>query len=137
MALDEANSLNDYEEFISSLEKIQNEDGSFYNDIHLTSLVIWVLGNMDTDNLINIYDIAISNTSQAYYGIDNNIDVDYTVYFDAKMDSKYEMKAIIKNGERVIAESEPEEVTFLKNDNKLTGKISGLVINENLKDIFQ
>ena len=77
---------------------------------------------MDTDNLINIYDIAISNTSQAYYGIDNNIDVDYTVYFDAKMDSKYEMKAIIKNGERVIAESEPEEVTFLKNDNKLIGK---------------
>ncbi len=134
LALDEANSLNDYEEFISSLEKIQNEDGSFYNDIHLTSLVIWVLGNMDTDNLINIYDIAISNTSQAYYGIDNNIDVDYTVYFDAKMDSKYEMKAIIKNGDRVIAESEPEEVTFLKNDNKLTGKISGLVINENSDD---
>lgn len=134
LALMESKSLDDIEGVIDSLADIQSEDGSFGNDVHLTSLAVWLLSKMDTEHLIQVYDLKMSNTSKAYYGVDSNIKVTYALTYEAQIDTPYQIKCVITNGKNTIYESESKEIKLSKKSNLLDGSFDGITINENKDD---
>lgn len=134
LALMESKSLDDIEGVVDNLAKIQGKNGSFGDDVHLTSLAVWLLSKMDTDHLIQVHDMKMSNTTKAYYGVDSSIKVNYAIAYEAQIDTPYQIKCVITNGKNTIYESEPKEITLSKKSNRIDGSFDGISINENKDD---
>jgi len=134
LALDESGLLDEPEEVVSTLYDIQQDDGSFYDDVHLTALVIWLLGEMDTDHLVQIYDLKTSNTPNAYYGVDTNINVAYALSYKAKMDAEYTIRCTITNGDETIYKSDDVNIILAKGEDVKQGTFDGISIKEDKDD---
>ncbi|MBO6166231.1 MAG: hypothetical protein J6O17_07705, partial [Eubacterium sp.] len=134
LALLENNSLDDIEEVVNNLSKIQKDNGSFCDDVHLTSLAVWLLGKMDIDHMVLINDLQISNTSTAYYEKDTKIDVSYAVSYKSQIEKEYTIRCTVVNGNRLLKEVKDIPVTLSPKKNMITGNIEDIVINENRDD---
>lgn len=134
LALSESKNLNDPEKIINRLSEIQNEDGSFYDDIYITSLTLWLLAKMNVSHLININDIKMNSTSTVYYSEDSDVKVDYSILYDAEISAVYDVKCTITNGNNVIYESEKIPVSIEKGEKEICGSFEDIVINENKDD---
>ncbi|MBQ8923895.1 MAG: hypothetical protein IJ053_03780 [Lachnospiraceae bacterium] len=134
LALQEMNLLEGQEEIVNTLHDIQSDNGSFYNDVHLTSLVIRLLGSMDISHMISIYDMEITDTYEAYYGTDTDIEIPYVISYDAKADVEYQIKCIITNGTNKIYESDIQTISLIQGQGTINGKFEDIVINEDKDD---
>ena len=130
LALQEAGLFELQEEAINALKKVQSNDGSFYGNVHLTSLVIWLLGKMGSVTNVTVYDLKSTNTSQAYYGVDTDINVSYSISYAAKADKDFTVGCSIVNGSETIYESEKEAVKLIKNQSVYSGSFKDIKINQ-------
>ena len=130
LALQEAGLFELQEETINALKKVQGNDGSFYGNVHLTSLVIWLLGKMGSVTNVTVYDLKSTNTSQAYYGVDTDINVSYSISYAAKADKDFTVGCSIVNGSETIYESEKEAVKLVKNQSVYSGSFKDIKINQ-------
>ncbi|MBR6402544.1 MAG: LPXTG cell wall anchor domain-containing protein [Eubacterium sp.] len=130
LALQEAGLFELQEDTITGLKKVQEKDGSFYGDVHLTSLAVWLLGKMENINRVKVVDLKTNNTSQAYYGEDTDIKVSYVISYDANIDKNYAIACVIRNGSETIYESEKKAITLSKEQNVKDGSFEGISINQ-------
>lgn len=134
LALAEYQSLDNPEAVVETLKKLQKEDGSFYENIHITILVIWLLGKLDVENMAKIYDMQTSNTDTAYYGIDTEINVNYAIAYNASVDGDYQIKCTVMNGDEIIYDGEKQTITLGKEQSIIQGSMESFYINENCDD---
>ena len=130
LALQEAGLFELQEDTITGLKKVQEKDGSFYGDVHLTSLAVWLLGKMENINRVKVVDLKTNNTSQAYYGEGTDIKVSYSISYDANIDKDYAISCVIRNGSETIYESEKKAITLSKGQNVKDGSFEGISINQ-------
>ena len=130
LALQEAGLFELQESTINGLKNVQKEDGSFYGDVHLTSLAIWLLGKIENIKSVTVLDLKTTNTAQAYYGVETDINVTYSISYDAKIDKDYTIACVITNGNETIYESEKETVTLAKAQSVVNGSFKNVKINQ-------
>ena len=130
LALQETGLFELQESTINGLKNVQKEDGSFYNDVHLTSLAIWLLGKIENIKSVTVLDLKTTNTAQAYYGVETDINVSYSISYDAKIDKDYTIACVITNGTETIYESEKESVTLSKAQSVVNGSFKDVKINQ-------
>jgi len=134
LALLENNALEDIEAVVNNLSEIQKDNGSFCDDVHITSIAVWLLGKMDMDHMVLVNDLQISNTATAYYEKDTKIDVSYAISYQAQIEKEYKVRCTVVNGNTLLREVNDIQVILSPEKNMVTGNIEDIVINENRDD---
>ncbi len=120
----------DYKAVLNGLNKVQNNNGSFYNDVHLTSLAVKLLGNIDLSNMVKIKGITSQiNTQSGYFGKDINVVSQYSISYSAAAETEYTLKTTVTNGETVIY-TEELPVVFSPDKSTVQGTAADFVLNE-------
>lgn len=120
----------DYKAVLNGLNKVQNNNGSFYNDVHLTSLAVKLLGNIDLYNMVKIKGITSRlNTQSGYFGKDLNVVSQYSISYSAAAETEYTLKTTVTNGETVIY-TEEIPVVFSPDKSIVQGTAANFVLNE-------
>lgn len=120
----------DYKAVLNGLNKVQNGNGSFYNDVHLTSLAVKLLGNIDLSNMVKIKGITSRlNTQSGYFGKDLNVVSQYSISYSAAAETEYTLKTTVTNGETVIY-TEEIPVVFSPDKSTVHGTAADFVLNE-------
>ncbi len=134
LAIQEYVGLDDEAEVISSLSDVMQENGSFYDSSHYTALAILLLNSIDTENMVEIYDMQISNTGTAYYDTDSSINVSYAISYTAKVDTTYQLKMTVINGTEVIHETDMQTVSLAGGEKLIQGSFDEFILNQNKDD---
>lgn len=120
----------DYKTVVDSLKNIQNDNGSFYDDVHITSLVLKLLEGMNFEKglRINAMNTAL-NTNSGFLGQDNKIVSQYAIAYTTLVDEEYTLKTIVTNGKTVIYETEIP-VEFSDQKTIVSGKAAEFTLNQ-------
>lgn len=120
----------DYRSVLNGLNKVQNDNGSFYNDVHLTSLAVKLLGNIDFSNTVTIKGITSQlNAQNGYFGKDMNVVSQYSIAYSAAAETEYTLKTTVTNGETVIY-TEEIPVVFSPDRSTVQGTAADFILNE-------
>ena len=126
----EYNGKIDYKTVMDGLESVQSDDGGFYNSVHLTSLAVRLLNDMNFDNAVHIYDLQSAVSPQnGYFGKDIEVNVNYAAAYAATMDTDCTVKLTVKNGKSVIYQKE-DTLTLSENSTSVSGEFESFVINQ-------
>lgn len=130
LALMQVDGKIDYKTIVNSLSDIQSKNGSFYDDVHITSLVVKLLNNMDFNKSfrINSMNTALSSEN-GYLGVDLNVVSRYDISYYSIIDDEYTLKTTVTNGKSVIYENEiPVELS--SQDTVVNGISAEFTLNE-------
>ncbi len=120
----------DHKAVLNGLCEIQNDNGSFYNNVHLTSLAAKLLGNIDVSDMVKIKGMTSQlNTANGYFGKDLNIISEYAISYSAAAETEYTLKTTVTNGETVIY-SDEIPVIFSPDNSTVQGTAADFVLNE-------
>lgn len=120
----------DHKAVLNGLCEIQNDNGSFYNNVHLTSLAAKLLGNIDVSDMVKIKGMTSQlNTANGYFGKDLNIVSEYSISYSAAAETEYTLKTTVTNGETVIY-SDEIPVIFSPDNSTVQGTAADFVLNE-------
>lgn len=120
----------DHKAILNGLSEIQNDNGSFYNNVHLTSLAAKLLGNIDVSDMVKIKGMTSQlNTASGYFGKDLNIISQYSISYSAAAETEYTLKTTVTNGETVIY-NEEIPVIFSPDNSTVQGTAADFVLNE-------
>ncbi|MGN1134189.1 MAG: hypothetical protein ACI4RN_07030 [Oscillospiraceae bacterium] len=120
----------DYKTVVESLQDIQQDNGSFYDSVHITSLVLKLLDGMNFENSlrINAMNTAL-NTNSGFIGQDINIVSQYAISYSTVIDDKYTLKTTVTNGKEVIYTNEIP-VELLAEKTILSGTAAEFTLNQ-------
>lgn len=120
----------DYKYVLNGLSEVQSGNGSFYNDVHLTSLAVKLLGNIDLSDSVKIKKMTSQlNTQGGYFGKDMNVVSQYSVSYSAAAEIEYTLKTTVTNGETIIY-TEEAPVVFSPDRSTIQGTAANFVLNE-------
>lgn len=120
----------DYKSLLNGLNSVQYDNGSFYDDIHITALAARLLEDICLSDTVNISGMSTSlNSYSGYFGKDQNIVSLYNITYLASAEEEYILKTTVTNGETVIYTEEVPVV--LSPDNTVAqGTAADFTLNE-------
>ncbi len=120
----------DYKKVMDGLENTQGTDGSFYNSVHLTSLAIKLLEDMNFNSTLKVYDFDTAvSPEKGYFGTDCSITVNYALAYSIAADEDCILKTTVTNGKAVLSEKQTT-VTLCKDETLCSGTAAEMVINQ-------
>ncbi len=120
----------DYKTVVESLKSVQKDNGSFYDNVHITSLVLKLLDGMNFEKSTRINAMnTVLNKNSGYLGQDIDIVSQYAISYTTVIDDKYTLKTTVTNGKTVIYTTEiPVELSAEKT--VVSGTAAEFTINQ-------
>jgi hypothetical protein len=131
--------IEDSSEFIQHVTAVQNEDGSFYEDIDTTCLIIKILKSVQNRAQMNTEIkgmVLSSNITSVYVGNKTDVIITANLSYYTRKDCTYTIKTEVFDGQHVITDN-LVNAQLSRYTNSLEKEVLTFTINENMeKDLL-